>query len=223
MDYPGKVAASVFLPGCNLRCPFCHNPELVLPPFDEGLLPWEEILTYLERRRNLLEGVCISGGEPLLHPGLPDLIARIHGLGLPVKLDTNGTLPEALAAAGADYVAMDLKTAPERYPELAGPEVSETFRTSLPSRIGSSIGYLIESNTPHEFRTTAVPGIVDSDDIRKICSWIRGGGSYTIAQFRNGRTLSAEYRERLPYDPATLRTLARTAEGCGVPCRIRGN
>ncbi len=121
VDFPAEVAAALFIRGCNLRCPYCHNPELVLGPEPPGLLDPEEVLAFLHRRKNVLGGVCVSGGEPLLHPELPEFLREIRHLGLKVKLDTTGTLPEALGRIEADYIAMDLKTVPEKYGLLAGP------------------------------------------------------------------------------------------------------
>ena len=124
LDYPGKVACTVFLPGCNLRCPFCHNPALVLPDRETDSLSTEELLAFLETRRGKLDGVCVTGGEPTLYEDLPALLRQIRGLGFAVKLDTNGTNPdmlEALAQEGLlDYAAMDIKNSPDRYAETCG-------------------------------------------------------------------------------------------------------
>ncbi|TVR85141.1 MAG: anaerobic ribonucleoside-triphosphate reductase activating protein, partial [Spirochaetaceae bacterium] len=122
IDFPGRLAAVVFTHGCPLRCPFCHNPELVQGPLPESFLPAAEVLAFLRKRANLLSGVVISGGEPLLHADLPQLITKIGALGLGVKVDTSGALPQSLAEIlrleAVTYVAMDIKTAPGRYPEL---------------------------------------------------------------------------------------------------------
>lgn len=124
LDYPGKVACTVFLPGCNLRCPFCHNPALVLPDRATGGLSTEELIAFLETRRGKLDGVCVTGGEPTLYEDLPAMLRQIRALGFAVKLDTNGTNPdmlEALAQEGLlDYAAMDIKNSPDRYTETCG-------------------------------------------------------------------------------------------------------
>ena len=121
LDFPGEVAAAVFTPGCNLRCPYCHNPELVRPPFPDEMISLEKLGVFLEKRASLLGGVCITGGEPLLHDNIGDLVSLIRSHGLKVKLDTNGTFPERLARIDADYIAMDLKTDPEKYHRLLPP------------------------------------------------------------------------------------------------------
>ena len=124
LDYPGKVACTVFLPGCNLRCPFCHNPALVLPDRETDSLSTEELLAFLETRRGKLDGVCVTGGEPTLQPELPGVLEKIRDLGYAVKLDTNGTNPGMLKIllhdGILDYVAMDIKNSPRRYAETCG-------------------------------------------------------------------------------------------------------
>ena len=156
LDYPGRVACTVFLGGCDLRCPFCHNGGLVLGPMPAGL-DSEELLAFLRKRRGLLDGVCVTGGEPLLRPGLPGLLREIRALGYSVKLDTNGSHPQRLRAvveAGlADYVAMDVKNSPGRYAETAGVP-------GLDLRpIRESVAFLLEGTVDYEFRTTVVEQI----------------------------------------------------------------
>ena len=149
LDYPGKVACTVFLPGCNLRCPFCHNGGLVLGPMPAEL-DSEELLAFLRKRRGLLDGVCVTGGEPLLRPDLPELLSQIKELGYPVKLDTNGGRPaqlRALAEAGlVDYVAMDVKNSPGRYGETAGVPGLDL----APFR--ESVSFLLQGTVDYEFR-----------------------------------------------------------------------
>ena len=151
LDYPGKVACTVFLGGCDFRCPFCHNGELVLSPAP-AQMDQEELLAFLKKRQGLLDGVCITGGEPLLRPDLKGLLEAIHALGYPVKLDTNGSHPRALVDLVerklVDYVAMDVKNSPERYPETVGvPELDV-------GPIRESVGFLLEGMVDYEFRTT---------------------------------------------------------------------
>src|SRR6056297_47161 len=203
LDYPGEVAATLFTPGCNLRCPYCHNPELVTPPFPDDLLSRGEILSFLKKRAGVLGGVCVTGGEPLLHPDLPELADEIHGLGLKVKIDTNGTMPERIEAIlpKVDYVAMDVKTAPRRYGELgmnaAGAEEpagrsGETTADAADAAaepIKRSIRTIIESGIEHEFRTTCLPGLVKEEDIREITEAIQGAAAYYLVQFRPAVTL----------------------------------
>ena len=180
LDYPGRVACTVFLGGCDLRCPFCHNSGLVLgsgpAELDSG-----ELLSFLKKRVGLLDGVCITGGEPLLRPGLVGLLAQIKALGYPVKLDTNGSHPERLrklAEGGlVDYVAMDVKNSPERYGETAGlPGLDLTpFR--------ESISFLLRGTVDYEFRTTVVREFHDADSFRAIGPWIAGARRYFLQSF----------------------------------------
>ena len=180
LDYPGRVACTVFLGGCDLRCPFCHNGGLVLeaapPQLDSG-----ELLAFLKKRVGLLDGVCITGGEPLLRPGLAGLLAQIKELGYPVKLDTNGSHPErlrSLVEAGLiDYAAMDIKNSPQRYGETAGlPGLELTpFR--------ESVSYLLQGTVDYEFRTTVVREFHDADSFRAIGPWIAGAKRYFLQSF----------------------------------------
>lgn len=155
LDYPGKVACTVFLGGCDFRCPFCHNGELVLSPAPAEMNQ-EELLAFLKKRQGLLDGVCITGGEPLLRPDLPQLLEAVKALGYPVKLDTNGSHPRALVDLVerklVDYVAMDVKNSPERYPETVGVPGLDV------GPIRESVGFLLEGLVDYEFRTTVVPG-----------------------------------------------------------------
>lgn len=169
LDYPGKVACTVFLPGCNFRCPFCHNFELVEQP--ETMMEEGELLSFLQKRRGLLEGVCITGGEPTLHPGLPELLKKIRELGLSVKLDTNGYRPNVLRTLTeqslVDYVAMDVKNGPEDYAATCG----------LPSldlaKIEESIRILLEGETDYELRTTVCKPLHSVQSIQTMASWLR--------------------------------------------------
>ena len=180
LDYPGKVACTVFLGGCDLRCPFCHNSGLVAGPMpaelDDGAL-----LAFLDKRRGLLDGVCVTGGEPLLRPELLQLLSRIKELGYPVKLDTNGGRPERLRAlleAGlVDYVAMDIKNSPERYGETAGVPGLDL----APFR--ESVSLLLRGTVDYEFRTTVVREFHDADSFRAIGPWIAGARRYFLQSF----------------------------------------
>ena len=171
VDFPGRLACTVFIAGCDLRCPFCHNAQLVVPPVDDGLLmEEEEIFAYLEKRRDMLEGVCVTGGEPLIEKDIEAFLRRLRGLGYAVKLDTNGTLPQALARVLqqglADYVAMDIKNCPARYAQTAGLSV---FDTGL---IEKSLNLLKESGIDFELRTTVVKELHTVQDIEALARWI---------------------------------------------------
>ena len=180
LDYPGKVACTVFLGGCNLRCPFCHNGELVLTP-GPALMNLEELLTFLDRRRGLLDGVCITGGEPLLRPDLPRLLEAVKEKGFLLKLDTNGGFPRALEdvirRGLVDYVAMDIKNSPDRYPETAGvPGLDvEPYRESA--------ALLLEGRVDYEFRTTVVRELHTAKSLRELSEWIKGARRYYVQGF----------------------------------------
>ena len=169
LDYPGKVACTVFLQGCNYRCPFCHNSEL-LEGKAEPLMTVEEFLGFLKKRVGLLDGVCVSGGEPTLSPGLRELLAAIKELGYAVKLDTNGSRPavlKALVAEGlVDYVAMDIKNAPSRYAETCG-----VSRIDL-AAIEESAAFLMSGAVDSEFRTTVVTPFHDESTIAEMGRWL---------------------------------------------------
>jgi len=186
LDFPGRVACTVFLGGCDYRCPFCHNFELAdgtaKPVMDEA-----ELLAFLEKRRGLLEGVAVTGGEPCLHAGLPDLMRRIRQLGYAVKLDTNGAHPDRLAAileeGLADYVAMDIKNSPEKYARTAGLE-----RVDL-EPVRESVRLLMAGETDFEFRTTVVDELHDGSDFEAIGRWIAGARRYFLQAFTDRDTV----------------------------------
>lgn len=219
IDFPGEIAATIFMPGCNLRCPYCHNPGLVAgyrPAGISGMVGWEDIASFLDKRCRVLGGVCLSGGEPLLSPHLEKLIDCIHSLGLKVKIDTNGTLPERLESIRFDYVAMDIKTSPGRYRLLSAVE-----QTDYGERVKESIGIILNSGVPHEFRTTVAPGIVMEDDIAEICGLIRGTDRYVLAQFRPGHTLDPSFAEKPPTPPPLMQAMRDIAAREGIPCTLR--
>ncbi len=187
LDYPGRVAATVFTGGCNLRCPFCHNGTLVKKPMQDPELS-SEVLSYLESRKGILEGVCITGGEPLLQPDLADFIGKIKALGLPVKLDTNGALPgrlRTLLESGlVDYVAMDVKNAPAHYATATGSDIPFSV-------FEESIQLIKHCGVSYEFRTTAVRGIHDIEDFVNI-SELLGDVPYYIQRFVDSGNLLGE-------------------------------
>ena len=214
INYPGRVASVIFLPGCNLCCPYCHNPELVLNRADD-LEEIDSILAHLEKRKNVVEGVCISGGEPLIHSDLGNLIAEIRKMGYLIKLDTNGTFPDRILELKPDYIAMDIKTSPEKYNLLTpagGPSVSE--------KILKSVEIIKNSGISHEFRTTLAPGIVDEDDIRKICNLIGGTELYVLAGYVPGHTLDKNFPHR-PYSAARTEAMAQIVRDAGIPLKLR--
>jgi pyruvate formate lyase activating enzyme len=218
VDYPGIVAATVFTAGCNLRCPYCHNPELVAGPPPEDFLPVDEIFAFLERRRKVLGGVCITGGEPLIQPWLPDFAERVHSLGLRVKLDTNGLLPDRISPVGADYIAMDIKIAPERYGEVSG---TDNQAPDIPARVQKSISVIRATAPEYEFRTTVTQRIVGEADIRAIVTLLEPGEHYTLAAFRPGKTLDPGLADDLPPSSELLACYAEIARERGLDVRVR--
>lgn len=215
IDYPGLVASTVFTYGCNLRCPYCHNPELVKGGIPEEFINTDDFFKFLDRRKKVLDGVCITGGEPLLNDDLPEFIDRIHIFGLKVKLDTNGTLPEKLKNAAADYVAMDLKTVPRKYPELLG------GGDSVPEKIIESIEYLKNSGIDFEFRTTWVPGITDANDIPEMAQLIKGAEAYFITPFRTGVTLNPSWNTIETPSVGTINRIHKLFQKQGISPTIR--
>lgn len=179
LDFPGKVACTVFTVGCNFRCPFCHNSSLVVSP-EVPELPQDDFFAFLKKRQGLLDGVAITGGEPLLHPDMPEFLEKIRALGYAVKLDTNGAFPDRLqkilAAGLADYVAMDVKNSKEKYELTAG------IAGILP-KVEQSASILREGKTPFEFRTTLVDELHEPADFAAIGKWIAGTERYFIQGF----------------------------------------
>jgi pyruvate formate lyase activating enzyme len=220
IDYPGKLACVLFLAGCNFECPYCHNPHLTGDPaLHAERVPPDEAFAFLEQRRGRLDGVVVSGGEPTLHAELPELCRRIKRLGFPVKLDTNGSRPEMLARLMAeglvDYVAMDLKTDPERYRESvsAGCDAA-TLRASVDAIMRSGLDY--------EFRTTCVRPLVSPATVERIARLIRGSRLYILQPFRAGDILRPGFCEGDPgFSEAEMAELARRAEPWVECCRVR--
>lgn len=183
LDFPGHVACTVFTGGCNFRCPFCHNGKLVLTPQKEPHISEDVIFSHLEKRRGILDGVCITGGEPTLQHDLVDFIKKIRALGYAVKLDTNGyqsdTLKELVLSGLLDYVAMDIKHCPEKY----------NFICQVPdfdfARIQASVSFLMETRLPYEFRTTVVRELHLKEDFAAIGNWLYGASAYFLQQYQD--------------------------------------
>ena len=218
LDWPGKVCAVLFLGGCNFRCPYCHNPELLTAGEAGERVDWEDLAGYLRERRGWLDGVSITGGEPTIHDDLPLLCARLRELDMAVKVDSNGSRPlllqEMLSRGLLDFVAMDLKTSLHRYAQV-------TRRPVDPARIEASIDAIIASGVPHEFRCTVVPGLVELSDLRQIAQRLAGARALVLQQFRPQGTLDPSYEGVKPYPE---RLLAQWAEKLSVllPTTVRG-
>lgn len=182
LDYPGQVACTVFFGGCNFRCPYCHNGDLVLSPKTLPLIPEEDIFSHLKKRQGILDGVCITGGEPTLQPDLEHFLVKIKDLGYRIKLDTNGSRPKVLKSLCkkglVDYVAMDIKHAPKHYPDICSvPDLSM-------EPIRESVSFLLEGTIPYEFRTTVVKELHTKEDFEQIGAWIAGADAYYLQAYR---------------------------------------
>lgn len=218
LDYPGKVACTVFTKGCNFYCPFCHNAFLVdVQGAEESISP-EEVLSYLNKRQGILDGICITGGEPLLHDELPLFIKEVKALGFSVKLDTNGSFPEKLKSLTKegliDYVAMDIKNCFEKYLKTAGCENLDL------SPILESIDFLKSGAVDYEFRTTVSSPLHSVSDIEKIAQHIVGAKKYFLQNYVDsghilGKNLS-------PIDEKTLAEMEKTAQKYVKTAQIRG-
>ena len=186
LDFPGRVACTVFFGGCDMRCPYCHNAEL-LDGTAPAVMDDAELLAFLKKRQGLLDGVCFTGGEPLLQKDLPDFAAKVRELGYPVKLDTNGNHPDRLEKMIREdlvqYVAMDIKNSPERYAETAG------LRQLDLAPIRESVRMLMEGKTDYEFRTTAVAELHDDESFEQIGQWIKGAKRYYLQRFTDRDTV----------------------------------
>ncbi|MFH1409602.1 MAG: anaerobic ribonucleoside-triphosphate reductase activating protein [Nanoarchaeota archaeon] len=206
IDYPGKLASAIFTSGCNFRCGYCHNKDLV-----EGNTPtilMAEILSFLDSRKNILEGVCITGGEPTIHKELPSLCKSIKELGLSVKLDTNGTNPVMLKKLIderlVDYIAMDIKASFENYEKVSYVPVKV-------EALKESVGIIKKSGIEHEFRTTLIPDVIDEDEIEAIAE-IVGDSPYFLQQFRAAPTaMDPKYRHMEALSSARVEELKAVA------------
>jgi len=192
IDFPKVIACSVFLFGCNFRCPYCQNPELIIGP-KEPSVSLEEFFNFLKRRTGLIEGVCITGGEPTINRDLPLFIIKVKELGFKVKLDTNGSNPsmlEDLIERGLlDYVAMDVKAPPYKYDVLAGVKVDE-------KKIKESVEVVKSSNIDYEFRITIPPGFFTVRDIIEMGKWLKGSKKLYVQEFNSEKTLDERLRGR---------------------------
>ncbi len=183
VDFDNHIAATVFTGGCNFRCPYCHNAPLVLDPAGQGALSEEYIFDYLKKRKGVLQGVAITGGEPTLMPDLKEFILKVRELGYEVKLDSNGTRPDVLASfieeKIVDYIAMDIKNSKERYAETVDVENFDL------SPVEESVKLLKKGNVEYEFRTTLVKEFISADDIRGIADWLAGAKRYFLQHFKD--------------------------------------
>jgi pyruvate formate lyase activating enzyme len=208
VDYPGKVAATVFLIGCNFRCPFCQNPELVTAG-DQQEITEKEFFEFLDSKIGLIDGICITGGEPTINADLADFIKKIKAKGFLIKLDSNGSNPEVLKelidAKLLDFIAMDIKTSLDKYGRATRVEVDV-------DNIKRSVKIIKNNGIDYEFRTTVVPGLVEKSDIEKIGQWLKGAKKIALQQFQNKKVLDKEFEKILPYPDEILKEFKKILE-----------
>lgn len=219
IDYPDKICAIVFTQGCNFRCPYCHNPELIdtkgsrFDRFKEG-----EILSFLERRQGKLEAVTITGGEPLLQASLEDFLLKVKGLGYLAKLDTNGSFPQRLEkileSKAVDYIAMDIKTSLDKYESVVRKKV-ET------AQILKSIRLIMDSGLDYEFRTTVVKPLLEKDDFIKIGQLVKDSRLYVLQRFVSSKVLDDECLDMHSYSDEELACFKQIMEGFVQRCTVR--
>jgi pyruvate formate lyase activating enzyme len=226
IDFPGRLASVLFLPGCDFRCPYCHNAALVDPEraavpgegagSGEGLVSMGEFLEFLDKRKSLISGVVISGGEPLLYEETPRIARAIRERGLAVKLDTNGSFPARIAPVAADYVALDFKTSSSAYGRVA-PALSEAGE-----RVLESLAYLRGSGTPFEVRITCAPGIVGPIELEAMALSLEAGDEVVLQGFRPGGCLDPAWDSVEPYSREAMEGFLAILRRRAPRARLRG-
>ena len=218
IDWPGKIAAVLFVFGCNFRCHFCHNPELVLENNDENIDFWD-LLDFLKKRRNWIDGIVMTGGEPTLYKDLPLVFKILKNEGFLTKLDTNGTNPQMieylLEKKLVDYIAMDIKGSPEKYQMITGYNIN--FEIIL-----KSIQLIMKSDVDYEFRTTVLPRFHKKEDFEKIGNLIKGAKKYYLQQFYPTKTLNKIFMEEFSYNRSALEEFQKIMSGFVEKAEIRG-
>ena len=217
-DYPGKICATVFTQGCNFRCPYCHNPELVDPGQYGPVIPEEEVLSFLDKRRGKLEAVTVTGGEPALQEDLGKFLGALKNRGYLVKLDTNGSNPDTLSTVIdkrlVDYIAMDIKGPLDRYGQIASVKADT-------SRIRRSIQLVATSGIEHEFRTTVVRSQLDLDDLLSMAKLIKKASPYVLQPFVATKTLDGAFLSETSYTPEEFSTIREVLGKKGVRIVVR--
>ena len=218
LDYPGRTACTLFTGGCNFRCPFCHNALLVTDIDNSSVYSEEEILSFLSKRKGLLDGVCITGGEPLMQTDIAEFIGKVKKEGYRVKLDTNGTFPDKLEYLVknhlVDYVAMDIKNSKEKYAKTAG------IKNIAISDIEKSINILKSSEIEYEFRTTVVKEFHEIADIEEIAKWIGGAKAYFLQNFEDSGNILGDNLNAVPKE--VLEQMKTAAKAFVENTQIRG-
>lgn len=218
-DFPGYISSTVFLAGCNFRCPFCHNSDLVINPDARPTLDLNFFLSYLDSRKGWLDGICLSGGEPLLSDEVEVLARVIKDRGFLLKIDTNGSFPERLESllkeGLIDSVAMDIKGPLERYPEIV------RVKADL-AKINRSVEIIRNSGVEYLFRTTVVPGLIGENDLIQIARWLEGAKVFQLQQFVPQNTLDPEYLKIVPYSSEVLHSWAERLKPYFEEVRLEG-
>ncbi|RKY30548.1 MAG: anaerobic ribonucleoside-triphosphate reductase activating protein [Candidatus Omnitrophota bacterium] len=218
IEYPGMISAVVFTQGCNFRCPYCHNPELVEPSLSNPKIPEDEVIDFLKRRKKYLEAVVITGGEPCLQEDLIDFIVKLKEIGYMVKLETNGSFPEVLSKIIerklVDFISMDIKGPLDKYDIIAGVKVDI-------SKIKESISLIMDSGIDFEFQTTVVKSMLEEKDFEKIGNLIKGAKSYVLQRFVPSKTLNPEFMKEETYSDEKLNEIKKIMEKYVLNCRIR--
>jgi len=219
IEYPGKLAAVVFVGKCDFRCHFCYNIDLVKNYKKLPDVPEKKILDFLSTRKGLLDGVAITGGEPTIHKGLPAFMKKIKELGFLVMFETNGSNPgmikELIDNKLVDYIAMDIKAPLKKYDRVAGVKVNK-------KKIQESIDIIRNSKLDYEFRTTVIPKLFDEKDAATIGKWLKGSKRFFLQQFRPDNTLDGSYQKIKPYPPEKLKEFVKIMKPYFKSVKVRG-
>jgi pyruvate formate lyase activating enzyme len=220
IDYPGKLATTVFTVGCSFRCPFCHNPELVDLKLMHNEKSEKEFFDFLKKRKGKLEAVCVTGGEPSIQPDIIDFIKKIKRRGFLVKFDTNGSRPDVLKklidARLIDYIAMDIKNSLKKYAKTAGAKIDQ-------ERIKLSVELIWNSGIDHEFRTTVVPGLHEEKDFDDIANWLNGSKKYYLQVYRDMVILDPKLRQKSKGKSLDIEKIKKNISKKFGKVEIRGN
>jgi len=209
IDYPGLICAIVFLQGCNFKCPYCHNPELVDPPLFKTGIKEKNVLEFLNLRRGKIDAVTITGGEPTIQNDLESFIRQVKNMGFAVKLDTNGSHPQVIKALLAekllDFIAMDIKAPLEKYKNIVNAQVDT-------EQIKESIGLILKAKIPYEFRTTIVESQLEENDILQIAKLIAGANNYVLQKFVSSKTLDSKFLKEKSFSDEKLQKMKNHLE-----------
>lgn len=219
LDWEGKIVSTLYLPRCNLRCPYCHNSGLVLHPEQYDTIPIETVKDYLVRQQGWIDGVCISGGEPCMYEDLPDFIRELRDIGVLIKLDTNGSFPDSLQRLVderlIDYIAMDIKAPLDSYALLTG-----IHDKGIGAKIKQSIRIIMDSGIDYEFRTTVVPSLHTKTTLVAMAGLIKGAKKYVLQAFVPNDPIDPEYQKITPYSKEEMQDISQAVspfvEGCGL-------